>query len=150
MLFRRITQVLLAVYLLILGLVSLWPKPVDGGGFIWFLTSQVLQFTRGVSWLNWLQYNQLEAIANGLLYLPLGVFLVILLPKLKVWWLLPIPVLVSALAEAIQRFFLPSRYSTLDDVYHNALGGVIGVLISVSIRRLKRLSARGHSTSPVE
>ena len=146
MLIRRTTIVLLVIYLIVLVLASLWPTPVDGGGFVWYLTSQVLQFTQGISWLNWLQYNQLEAIANALLYLPLGVFLVVLLPKLRIWWLLPIPVLVSALAEASQRFFLPARYSTLDDVYHNALGGVIGVVISVSIRQLKKWLAQGRST----
>ena len=146
MLIRRTTLVLLVIYLIVLVLASLWPTPVDGGGFVWYLTSQVLQFTQGISWLNWLQYNQLEAIANALLYLPLGVFLVVLLPKLRIWWLLPIPVLVSVLAEASQRFFLPARYSTLDDVYHNALGGVIGVVISVSIRQLKKWLAQGRST----
>ena len=146
MLIRRTKLVLLAIYLTVLTLASLWPTPVDGGGFIWYLTSQVLQFTQGISWLNWLQYNQLEAIANALLYLPLGVFLVVLLPKLRIWWLLPIPVLVSVLAEVSQRFFLPARYSTLDDVYHNALGGVIGVVISVSIRQLKKWLAQGRST----
>ena len=146
MLIRRTTLILLAIYLTVLTLASLWPTPVDGGGFIWYLTSQVLQFTQGISWLSWLQYNQLEAIANALLYLPLGVFLVVLLPKLRIWWLLPIPVLVSVLSEASQRFFLPARYSTLDDVYHNALGGVIGVVISVSIRQLKKWLAQGRST----
>ena len=146
MLIRRTTIVLLVIYLIVLVLASLWPTPVDGGGFIWYLTSKVLQFTQGISWLNSLQYNQLEAIANALLYLPLGVFLVVLLPKLRIWWLLPIPVLVSVLAEASQRFFLPARYSTLDDVYHNALGGVIGVVISVSIRQLKKWLAQGRST----
>ena len=146
MLIRRTTLVLMAIYLIVLTLASLWPTPVDGGGFVWYLTSQVLQFTQGISWLNWLQYNQLEAIANALLYLPLGVFLVVLLPKLRIWWLLPIPVLVSVLSEASQRFFLPARYSTLDDVYHNALGGVIGVVISVSIRQLKKWLAQGRST----
>lgn len=141
---HSITKALLVVYLALLAAISLWPKPVDGGGIIWFLTSEILKFTRSVSGLNWLQYNQLEALANVLLYLPLGLFLVVLLPKLKLWWLLPIPILVSVVAEAIQRFALPARYSTLDDVYNNSLGGVLGVLIAAGIRQLLKLRPSGR------
>jgi len=141
---RRITQLLLLVYLALLVVTSLWPTPVDGGGVVWFVTSEILKFCHGISWLKWLQYNQLEALANGLLYLPLGIFLVVLLPKLKIYLALLIPIVVSVTAEGIQRYFLPSRYSTWDDVYHNALGGVIGVFIAASIRQLKKWKSQGR------
>ena len=147
---HRITQGLLLAYLLLLGFTSLWPKPVDGGGLVRLVTSEILKFCQGISWLKWLQYNQLEALANALLYLPLGVFLVVLFPKLKIWWALVIPVVVSIVAEGIQRYFLPARYSTWDDVFHNALGGVIGVVISVSIRQLRKWRPAERSASPVE
>ena len=73
-----------------------------------------------------------------LLYLPLGVFIVKFLPRLPFWLALISPVLVSVIAEAIQRFFLPARYSTLDDVINNAIGGALGVLIASGIRRLRK------------
>ena len=144
---RVLSAVLLLGYLTLLLITSIWPKPVDGGGVVWFVTSQILKFARGISWLNWLQYNQLESIANVLLYVPLGVFLVLFLPRVKTWVLCLIPLLVTALAESFQRWFLPERYSTLDDVLHNSLGGLLGVLISVSIRRLMRMRAKARSTS---
>ena len=126
-------------YVALLLFASLWPTPVDGGGFIWWITSEILKFCQGIDYLKWIRYNQLEAIANMLLYLPLGIFIVIFLPKLPFWLALISPVLVSVIAEGIQRFLLPARYSTIDDVINNALGGAIGVLIASGIRRLKRL-----------
>ena len=135
---------LLVSYLAVLISASLWPTPVDGGGFIWYLTSEVLKFAQQVSWLHWLQYSQLEALANMLLYLPLGVFLVLFIRKAPTWLLVISPAIVSMVAEGIQRFFLPARYPTLDDVINNSIGGAIGVLIAVGIRqwRRRRLSGR--------
>jgi VanZ family protein len=72
---------------------------------------------------------------------------VLMLPRVPVLLLCMTPLVVSALAEGLQRFFLPDRYSTLDDVLHNALGGFIGVVISASIRQLMRLRASVRSTS---
>jgi len=144
---KTITRLGLVAYLAVLISASLWPTPVDGGGFVWFITSNILKFCRSISWLNWIQYNQLEALANVALYIPLGAFLVLLLPMVPVLVLCITPLVVSAVAEALQRFFLPERYSTLDDVLHNALGGFIGVVISVSIRQLMRWRAQVHSTS---
>jgi VanZ family protein len=144
---KTVTRLGLVAYLGVLISASLWPTPVDGGGFVWFITSNILKFCRSISWLNWIQYNQLEALANVALYIPLGAFLVLLLPRVPVLVLCLTPLLVSAVAEGLQRFFLPERYSTLDDVLHNALGGFIGVVISVSIRQWMRWKASVRSTS---
>jgi len=86
-------------------------------------------------------------MANVALYIPLGAFLVLLLPRVPVLLLCITPLLVSAVAEGLQRWFLPERYSTLDDVLHNSLGGFIGVVISVSIRLLMRRRAKARSAS---
>ena len=135
----------LAAYLVLLCLTSLWPTPVDSGGFVWSVTSTVLKFCHSVSWLSWLQYNQLEAIANALLYLPMGVYLVWLLPKLKLTLLFLLPAGISIGAELIQRFFLPARYSTWDDVINNSIGAMLGILISIGIRRLTQRKAEADS-----
>lgn len=130
----------LSSYLILLVATSLWPKPVDGQGLLAIITSDLLKFASTVSWLEWIQYNQLEAIANVLLYLPLGAFLVLFWPKARAWALSLIPILVSLLAEGTQRMFLPDRYATLNDVFYNALGGVLGIVISASIRQMRKKS----------
>lgn len=125
---KLLAPIALGSYLTVLVAASLWPKPVDGQGLLAAITYQVLVFTSTVSWLSWLQYDQLEQLANVLLYVPLGIFLVILWPKAKLWMLCLIPLAVSGLAEISQILFLPDRYATVNDVFFNTLGGVLGCL----------------------
>lgn len=130
----------LACYLIILVATSIWPKPVDGEGILSIITSELLQFTARTPALDWIQYNELEAIGNVLLYIPLGIFLVVFAPRTKTILVALVPVLVSLLAEGVQRLFLPDRYATINDVAYNALGGLLGILIAKSIARLRKNS----------
>lgn len=137
---KPLALVALVSYLIVLITTSLWPKPVDGEGLLATITREVLRFTSSYDSLKWIQYNQLEAIANVLLYVPLGIFLVMFWPKAKIWLLALIPALISLLVEGSQRLFLPDRYATLNDVLSNALGGVLGIVIAASIRRMMKSS----------
>jgi glycopeptide antibiotics resistance protein len=137
---KPLALIALVSYLIVLITTSLWPKPVDGEGFLATITREVLRFTSSYDSLKWIQYNQLEAIANVLLYVPLGIFLVMFWPKAKIWLLALIPALISLLVEVSQRLFLPDRYATLNDVLSNALGGVLGIVIAASIRRMMKSS----------
>jgi glycopeptide antibiotics resistance protein len=127
-------------YLIVLVGTTLWPKPVDGEGLLAKITSELLIFTSKISWLDWIQYNELEALANVFLYIPLGIFLVSFAPRTRTLVLALIPALISLVAEGSQRLFLPDRYATINDVLYNALGGVIGILIAKSIARLRKNS----------
>ncbi|MFZ4117541.1 MAG: VanZ family protein [Rhodoluna sp.] len=137
---KPLALIALVSYLIVLITTSLWPKPVDGEGLLATITREVLRFTSSYDSLKWIQYNQLEAIANVLLYVPLGIFLVMFWPKAKIWLLALIPALISLLVEGSQRLFLPDRYATLNDVLSNALGGVLGIVIAASIRRMMKSS----------
>jgi glycopeptide antibiotics resistance protein len=137
---KPLALIALLSYLIVLVGTTLWPKPVDGEGLLAKITSEVLIFTSKISWLNWIQYNELEAIANVFLYIPLGIFLVVFAPRTKTLLLALVPVLVSLLAEGVQRLFLPDRYATINDVVYNALGGLLGILIAKSIARLRKNS----------
>ena len=141
---RQLLQGLLIVYLLGLTLTTLWPSPVDGGGFSKRVVSEILRFCQRTPGLHFVHYSELEAFGNVLLYLPLGIFLVVLFPKIKLWVAILIPTAVSLCSEGLQSIFLPARYATLEDVYHNTIGGCLGVLISASIRQLLKLRSREH------
>lgn len=136
---RQLLQVLLVLYLTALTITTLWPSPVDGGGFSKLVVSEILRFCQRTPGLQFVQYSELEAFGNVLLYIPLGIFVVVLFSKLNFWVALLIPILVSLSSEGLQSIFLPARYATLEDVFHNALGGCLGVLISASIRRWLKL-----------
>jgi len=141
---KLLAPIALGSYLTVLVATSLWPKPVDGQGLLASITSEILIFTRGISWLHWIQYNQLETLANILLYVPLGVFLVVFWLKAKLWLICLVPLVVSFLAEGWQRLFLPDRYATANDVLFNSLGGLLGILIATSIRRWLKSSKTEH------
>ncbi|NDC47967.1 MAG: VanZ family protein [Micrococcales bacterium] len=135
---KTILRIALVAYLLILLVTSLWPTPIDGNSAVWQIIIQVMYFCQSIDWLKWVEYNQLEAIANVLLYIPLGVFLYVFLPKAPFWVLLLTPAFISHLAESLQGLLLPARYSTIDDVIHNGIGGALGVLIAAGIHRLMK------------
>lgn len=137
---KPLALIALLSYLVLLITASLWPKPVDSEGLVAAITREVLRFTSTIDLLKWVQYNQLEAIANVFLYIPLGIFLVMFWPNAKIWTLCLIPALVSLLAEGFQNLFLSDRYATVNDVFYNALGGVLGIFISASIRRMMKSS----------
>jgi VanZ family protein len=140
---RNFTAILVSSYLAILIATSLWPKPIDGEGFLTIVTRDLLNFFQQDQELAWIQYSQLEGITNVMLYIPLGIFVVVLLKKLNPIIAALIPIVVSLIAESSQMLFLPERYATWQDVFNNSLGGVIGVAIAVSTRQLLKRKAQG-------
>jgi len=141
---QLLATISLGSYLTVLVAASLWPQHIDGQGLLASITNQILGFTSTVSWLRWFNYDKLEALANVVLYVPLGLFLAVSSHKAKPWLLCFVPVLVSFLTESSQMLFLPERYATVTDVLFNSLGGVMGIFTVVSIRQLMRSSRTEH------
>ena len=147
---RVLGYVLFGIYLITLAWASLNPEPIDGSGPIRKFVAWVLNFTTVDPNLQWLDYNRLEALANILLYVPLGIGLALIFRRVPWWADLLLGVAVTASAESIQRWFLPDRFGTWADVIYNSIGVAIGVISARSIAALRsRLRERG-SASPVE
>ncbi|WP_309476685.1 VanZ family protein [Arthrobacter sp. ISL-95] len=69
----------------------------------------------------------MEACANLLMFIPLGLFVAIALPQ-KTWWqLAAVGALTSVAMELGQLLFIPARFSSLSDVVTNTVGAVIGI-----------------------
>lgn len=66
-----------------------------------------------------------DAIANVVLFLPLGLALGLLFRSCLVF---AIPLLISLLIEAAQAFLLTGRHASLGDVLFNSIGGVLGLV----------------------
>lgn len=131
----RAALLALAVYLVALALILLWPTPVDRllPRSIWV----VLWHARRAG-LEWVTFSAVEITANVLLFVPFGLLMVLVLPARR-WWLAPIPPLVvSCLAEIAQRILLPDRVPSLLDVLANTAGALLGVAVGVMIRRVRR------------
>ena len=138
--------VLFGAYLVTLIWASLNPEPIDGSGPIRALVAWVLNFTAASKDWAWLGYNQLESLANVLLYIPLGLGLALIVRRAP-WWLdVLIGVAITVSAELSQLYFLPDRFSTVADVLANSLGVLIGVIAARSTLALRSQSrARGSA-----
>jgi hypothetical protein len=71
-----------------------------------------------------LEWSQTEVLANIALFIPFGFLVAMVLAR--VGPSVAACVVVSVLIELAQDRFLPSRVPTIDDVWHNGVGGAIG------------------------
>lgn len=111
-----------------LALLTLSPTPVEDNAPT--LIQTVLDAAHNIGWTS-LNFTSLELIANILVFLPVGIFAFIVLPR-RVW---PLALLVgpalSFLIEALQRLALPHRTSSATDVLANSAGATVGVAVAV-------------------
>lgn len=115
---------LIVVVILVL-LITLWPTPVDTerAGPVQDLLDTLHRF--GLP--RWFAYRELEFTANVVMFLPLGVFAGLLIPRRRIWVAaLALPTL-SIAVECAQLLFLPERYPTVSDVIANSVGAWIGL-----------------------
>ena len=115
---------LIVVVILVL-LITLWPTPVDTerAGPIQDLLATLHQY--GLP--HWFAYRELEFTANVVMFLPLGVFAGLLIPRRRIWVAAMALPLLSIAVECAQLLFLPERYPTVSDVIANSLGAWIGL-----------------------
>ncbi|WP_295852927.1 VanZ family protein [uncultured Microbacterium sp.] len=134
---RRYVMTSVAVfYLVALGVILLWPDHLDrhADGAYAILYALFPGATSGT----------LDFGLNVVLFLPFGVLLATLL-RGHPWRLLGIAWVVPLLVEIFQGVFLPGRTSSAVDVVANTLGGVIGAVSTVVVRRyLTRRRTRGR------
>ncbi len=62
------------------------------------------------------------------MFVPVGMFLVLLLGRSRWWLAIALGVGLSALIETAQAF-LPTRVSDVRDIVHNGLGALVGVVV---------------------
>ena len=115
-------------YLAFVGWVTLGPQPFDGnpGGLLY----RSLAFFARHEVTSWITYTRLEFLANVGMFVPIGLFLVLLFGR-KLWWLAM--ALGFALTVGIEtaQIFLPTRYPDPQDVVANTAGAVLGVLVGL-------------------
>ncbi|MCY1236080.1 VanZ like family protein [compost metagenome] len=138
-------QTVLAAMLVPLALVAFWPSPVDKpiqGELAGFL---ILIHALGIP--RWVNYSFIEATANIVLFVPVGVVASQACPNKRVWQLGAFGLVVSGCMELGQQLFLHDRFASPLDLVTNTAGCVIGALAArVSVRELKRRQAHRQLT----
>jgi glycopeptide antibiotics resistance protein len=143
-----------AAFLAILALVGFWPSPVDkpvqGELFA------VLAFLHDHGIPGWFNYAFVEAAANVLLFVPVGIVATLAFPDLRWWRNTSLGLVVSGCMELGQHLFLHSRVASPVDLVTNTAGCVMGIALAQAVlqlfkrRQAQRLPALGLSENNSE
>ena len=141
----RIIRILLAAYIALIGVIVFWPTPVDRPVAGRIRTAVGVVQEAGATSVS---YNTVEITANVLMFVPLGVLLVLAVPRLPWWWAPIAAGLFSCAIEFVQFAFVAQRNATVVDALANTSGAVIGALAVylvqiVGARRSRRAHPRG-------
>jgi VanZ family protein len=127
---RRATVVAALAYFAALVAIAFWPVRVDqnAGDLLYQLFTWLYRHDAP----RWLDYDFLEFSANVILFIPVGLFVVILAGAHR-WWLGILAGFVTSCAiEAGQLMFLPSRFATVEDIVANTSGAVLGTVLAAA------------------
>jgi len=130
--FRRhpILTVITFVYLGVVGWITLSPQ-TDTTGFNSLVFRFLAFFSRHEA-TDWLTYQRLEFLANVAMFIPIGVFFLLLFGRF--WWFVSVIAggLLTGAIEFAQRF-IPGRVSDVSDLIANTGGAAIGVILALII-----------------
>ena len=112
--------------------ITLTPEPIDRGARPALSILLSAFHRRGIP--NWVDYATVEFAANVVLFVPLGILLVMLLPLRRWWFALLIGPALSIAIELTQLTAFADRFASVGDVFANSSGVFIGVGLSLALR----------------
>lgn len=140
-------SLLTLVYLGFVGLVTLTPgsEQPDYSGLAERILARLQRYPDLAPLTSRLSVERVEFLANIGLFVPLGVFLLLLVGA-RLWWVsLAAGIVLTSMTENIQRS-IPGRVSDPRDVAANAIGMFIGVALALVLTlpdTLRRRRERG-------
>jgi glycopeptide antibiotics resistance protein len=131
------------LYLGLVGWITLGPQPLDdtGNNFLWRLLGL---FSRHEE-TDWITYSRVEFTANVFMFVPVGLFFLLLLGR-RLWWLAVLFGVALTMAIEFTQLFLPGRVSDPRDLVANSAGALVGVLGGLLLtwskaRQLRKIEA---------
>ncbi|MCU1529789.1 MAG: hypothetical protein JWP75_3552 [Frondihabitans sp.] len=124
----------IALYLMVVGWITLGPEPygATGSGLLW----HALDIFGRHSSTQWLTFSVVEGLANIAMFVPLGFLLAMFFPRRLFLVAVALCVLMSMGIEAYQGSFLPTRVDDIRDVFNNGTGGLVGALVATAGRMI--------------
>ncbi|GAA4669363.1 VanZ family protein [Frondihabitans cladoniiphilus] len=120
------------LYIGFVGWVTLGPQPYDSSTA--GLLTRFFDFSQSHASTRWLDFSNVEGLANVAMFVPLGFFLALFLPR-RAWLVAAVLcVLASTGIEMFQGAYLPTRVEDVRDIVHNGTGGLIGAVLAAVIR----------------
>lgn len=135
------------VYLGVVAFVTLGPQPFDdgSGSLVW----RLLAFFGRYPPTAWISYGTLEFWSNVAMFVPVGLFFLLLLGRRRWWLAILLGVLLTCGIEFAQ-LFIPGRVSDPRDVLANSVGAFVGVVVALvwtwpaAIRRARERRMRAR------
>ena len=126
-------------YLALVGWLTLSPQSTLPQGSLLWRFAELLDRVPGAEWFT---FSRLEFIANVAMFVPLGLFFVLLLGRSR-WWLAIVLGVVMTVAIELAQQFIAGRVSDPRDLLANSLGATIGTILALILtaskaRRLRR------------
>ena len=140
--FRRhpILTVVTVAYLVLVGVLTLSPMPQYGReSVLWRLVTIFDQYAA----TRWLDFATVEFLANVAMFVPLGLFFVLLFGRGR-WWLAILFGLALTVAIEFAQQFLPSRVPDPRDLVANSIGATLGVLVALVMTAAKARRLKGQ------
>jgi glycopeptide antibiotics resistance protein len=128
-------------YLGFVGWATLGPQPINASNSHWLWVA--LNFFSAHHSTQWITYNRVQFIANIGMFVPVGVFLLLLFGR-RLWFVAVLGGAALTCAIEAAQLFIPGRVSDVWDLVANTLGAVIGVLFALVITasKARRLRVR--------
>lgn len=116
------------LYLGAVAFVTLGPQPLDEGtdSLVW----RLLGFFSRHRLLEWINYSTLEFLANVAMFVPVGLFFLLLLGRRR-WWLAIVLGVALTCSIEFAQIFIPGRVSDYRDVVSNSVGATAGVIVAL-------------------
>lgn len=128
-------------YLLFVAWLTLTPQPIGPDQVQ--LVERVLDALHHRGYVESLDYDRLELLANIALFVPVGMF-ALLLVGAGAWWVALLAPAALTLGIETAQIGIPGRVPDERDLFANAVGGVLGVLVALlltlpaTLRRRRR------------
>ncbi len=135
-------------YVLLVGWLTLTPQPTGpANDLIW----RVLNGLHRRGYAEWLDYNRAEFGLNIAMFVPIGMFLLLLFGAGGWWAAAMFSVALTSGIEYTQRF-IPGRVSDQRDIVANTTGALIGIAVALVLtlpatlrRRRRRMRSKPSS-----
>ena len=127
-------------YLGFVAWITLGPQPFDDNdnALIW----RALRFFERHDATDWITYQRLEFLTNVGMFIPVGMFFLLLFGR-RMWFVALFAGVAMTFSIEFVQIFLPDRVSDVSDIIANSAGTLIGVLFTLVVttgeaRRLRR------------